>query len=364
MKFPNPQRTFNSARRRAIFVTIPALILLVDYLFFPVVFETYRPVETANITHLLTHQVEWLGTYKGHQVSLSIDDLSQPQFLSYLKQKRNGLVVSVFRNEKEPFEVGALMRAVLQKLKEVSPNDYRKLVDRLQKADGIKRGDVIPFPLDLPGDKYSEFPLNFLFIVVFEYGNVKEDQLTQGIKSVLDAARQQSMSNLVLPCVGVNSDNRDSSKFNDFFSAVFAAFTATDRPLNIYLSLYSEWPTFVLEEAVAGLNGSWQTLPKESVTSLYRRDLRLTLLLLIVCVFVSSFFTQLTIVNFLLITLGFAASGTAANKALDFFAQGYPATFRSVLQVLILTILALSFPFIVNLSLQKVFTNEGTGEHG
>jgi len=364
MKFPSPQWAANSALRRAIFVTIPALVLVVDYLFFPVILETYRPVEAANITHLLTRQVEWLGTYKGHQVSLSLDDLSQPEFLSYLKEKKNALVVSVFHDEKAPFAMGALMRAVLEKLKEVSPSDHRKLIDRLQKSDGIKPGEVIPFPLDLPRDKYAQFPLSFLFILVFEHGNVDTDDLTKGIKSVLDAARQQSMSNVILPCVGVNSDSRDSAKFDEFFSSVFAAFTATDRPLNIYLSLYSEWPTFVLEEAVSGLNGSWQTLPKESVTSLYRRDLRLTLLLLIVCVFVSSFFTRLTIANFLVITVGFAAAGTAANQALDFFAQGYPATFRSVLQILILLILALSFPFIVNLSLQKVFPNQGEGGHG
>ena len=367
MKFPSPQWTFNSARRRAIFVSLPALILLIDYLVFPVIFETYQG-KTPNITELLTYQVQRLGTYKGHQVSLSMDDLSQPQFLNYIKEERNGLVISVFTDSDKtsPSASGALLRAVLQRLKELSPNDHRNLVDRLKKSDGLTPGAVISFPLNVPGDKYVDFPLNFLFILVFEYGTVEKDQLTQGIKSVLDAARQESMSNLILPCVGINSESRDSEKFNDFFSSFFAAVTATDRPLNVYLSLYAQWPTFVLEEAVAGLNGSWGTIPKESskTTSLYRRDLRLTLLFLIVCLFVSSFFTRLTIVNFLLITLGFAASGTAVNKALDFFAQGYSATFRSVLQVLILLILAISFPFIVNLSLEKVFTNKEDGEHG
>jgi len=366
MKFPNPRWAFNSAWRRAIFVTLPALILLVDFVFFPILLETYRPAETADITDLLAHKVQRLGNYKGHQVSLSIDDLSQPQFLNYLKEKRNGLVVSVFNDKTAPFAKGALLRAVMQKLKELSPHDYRKLVDRLQKTDGITPGEVISFPLNLPGDKYAEFPLDFLFILVFEYGHVKEDQLTTGIKSVFAAARQESMSNLILPCLGINSESRDSTKFDGFFKSVFAALSASDGPLNVYLSLYAQWPTFVLEEAVAGLNGSWGTIPTESsqTTSLYRHDLRLTLLFLIVCVFVSSFFARLTIINFLLITLGFAASGIAANKAIDFFAQGYPSTFRSVLQILVLLILALGFPFIVNLSLQKVFTNEGDGEHG
>jgi ABC-type sugar transport system permease subunit len=363
MKFPNLQWTFNSAWRRAIFVTLPALILLVDFVFFPVLLETYSPAKTADITDLLFHKVQRLGNYKGHQVSLSLDDLSEPQFLNHLKEKRNGLVVSVFKDDSAPFARGALLRAVMQKLKELSPPDHRKLVDRLQKRDGITPGEVISFPLNLSGDKYAEFPLNFLFILAFEHGNVEEDQLTKGIKSVFAAARQEGMSNLILPCLGISSGSRN---FEEFFRSVFAALTAADGPVNVYLSLYAQWPTFVLEEAVAGLNGAWETITKESseTTKLYRRDLRLTLLFLIVCVFVSSFFARLTIINFLLISLGFAASGTAANKALDFFAQGYPSAFRSVLQILILMILALGFPFIVNLSLQKIFTNEGDGGHG
>ncbi len=367
MKFPNPRWTFNSAWRRAIVVTLPALILLVDYLFFPVLLETYRPAKTAaDITNLLVHKIQRLGNYKGHQVSLSIDDLSQPEFLNHLKEQRNGLVISVFNDKTAPFAKGALLRAVMLKLKELSPHDYRKLVDRLQKADGITPGEVISFPLSLTGNKYAEFPLNFLFIVVFEYGNVEEDKLTKGIQSVFAAARQESMSNLILPCLGISSESGNSTKFDEFFRSVFAALSASDGPVNVYISLYAQWPTFVLEEGVAGLNRAWETISKDSpeTTSLYRRDLRLTLLFMIVCVFVSSFFARLTIVNFLLITLGFAASGTAANKALHFFAQGYPSTFRSVLQILILMILALGFPFIVNLSLQNVFTNEGDGKDG
>jgi diacylglycerol kinase len=365
MKFRNPQWTFNSAKRRTIFVALPAVILLIDYLLFPILFE-YRPAKTADVTQLLTYQTQWLGTYKGHQVNLSIDDLAQPQFLHYLKEKSNGLVVSAFHDENEPLATGALLRAAMQKLQQLSPNDYRKLVDRLQKANGITPGEVITFPLDLPGDKYADFPLNFLFIVVFGSGNVEDDQLAQGIKSVFDAARQQSISNLILPCVGINAESKNRLNFNDFFKSVFAGLTTTDGPLNVYLSLYAQWPTYVLEDAVTGLNGSWETIPKESsgVTSLYRHDLRLTLLLLIVCIFVSSFFTRLTIINFVLITVGFAASATAVNKVLDFFAQDYPPLFRSALQILILLILALGFPFIVNLNLQKVFSNEEDGKHG
>lgn len=357
MEFPKPSPNLNSWKRRFLFVLVPVLILVIDYKFFPVVFETYSEDKTADITYLLTNQSQSLGRYKGHQISVSLDDIRGPEFLNHLKEKANGLVVSVFSDE-DDFVSGPLLRAAMQQLQKLSSNDHRKIVDRLKRKGGLRAGEVIPFPLALPADKYKQFPVDVLLVVVFESGNVEEEELGLGIKSVLNLAQRQEVTNLVLPCLGVNWEAQPKMTFSEFFKIVFDNLSAGDRPLHLYLSLYRQWPSYLLEEAVAGLNGSWEAdiqKPASPGPSIYRRDLRLTLVFLALCIFVCSFFARLTVLNFLAIGLSFVGISLGGHGLIDLFAQGYPATFRFFLQIAILIVLAFGFPFIVTWDLKSIF---------
>jgi hypothetical protein len=357
MNFPKPSPNLNSWKRRFLLVLIPVLILVADYKFFPVVFETYSEDKTADITYLLTHQSQSLGRFKGHQISVSLDDIRGSQFLNYLKEKSNALVVSVFRDEEGAFEKGPLLRAAMQQLQKLSPNDHRKITDRLGKKGSIRAGEVMAFPLTLPVDKHKEFPVDVLMILVFESGNVGEDELGLGIKSVLDLAQQQKVTNLVLPCLGVNWEFQPKISFSDFFKVVFDKLSASDRPLHLYLSLYRQWPSYLLEDALAGLNGSWEAdLQKPAAApSLYRSDLRLTLVFLTLCIFVCSFFARLTVVNVLVIGLSFVGISLGTHQLIDLFAQGYPPKFRFFVQIAILVALAFGFPFIVTWDVKSIF---------
>ncbi len=360
MRVPKITTTFNSSKRRGVFVVVPLLILLVDYSFFPVIWDTYRYPQNADITYLLTHQTQPLGSVRGHHIHLSMDDILDPKFLGYLKQPRNALVISVFTDAQAPAS-GALLRAVMQKLQKISPNDYRKLVDRLKQQRSLTPGDTISFSLALPTDKYHEFPVDYLFLLVCESGNLEKQDLDKGIKRVLDLAQKEKISSLVLPGVGINWEARNlSGKFDEFFGAFFTNLSATDRPLNIYLSLYTQWPSFVLEAAIASVNSSWDAgfqKPNETST-LYRGSFRLIMLFLCLCLFVSSFFATLTLANFFVISLSFVGSAIGSNKLVDFFTEGYPPSIKSVLKIIVLTVLAFGFPFIVGLSPQKIFKKD------
>jgi hypothetical protein len=186
---------------------------------------------------------------------------------------------------------------------------------------------------------------------------VEEQELGPGIKSVLNVAQQQGVTNLVLPCLGVNWEFQPKITFSDFFKVVFDSLSATDRPLHLYLSLYRQWPSYLLEDALAGLNGSWEAdLQKPAAApSLYRSDLRLTLVFLTLCIFVCSFFARLSVVNFLAIGLSFVGISLGAHQLIDRFAQGYSTTFRFFLQIASLMVLAFGFPFIVTWDVKSIF---------
>jgi hypothetical protein len=356
MEFPTPTPNLNSWKRRLLFVLIPVLILIIDYKSFPVVFETYSESKTADITYLLTNNNQSLGRFKGHQLSVSLDDIRGSQFLNYLKEKPNALVVSVYSDE-EDFVSGPLLRAALYQLQKLSPNDHRKIVDRLGRKGGLRTGEVIQFPLALTAEKYKEFPVDVLFVLVFPSGNLEEEDLGAGIKSVFDLAQQQKVTNLVLPCLGVNWEDQPKMSFSEFFKVVFANLSASNRPLHLYLSLYRQWPSYLLEQAIAGLNGSWEAdiqKPSPPGPSIYRRDFRLTLAFLTLCIFVCSFFARLTVVSFLAIGMTFIGISLAGNSLMDFIAQGYPAL-RIFLQIAILIVLAFGFPFIVTWDISRIF---------
>lgn len=351
-------KAFNSSIRRWLFVLIPAVILLLDFLVFPVILENRRTQKDANIVDLLVHQPQLLGTFKSHSVYVSLDDIRDLRYLNYLKQNGNALVISVFVDDDGSASGGALQRAVTSKLQSVSPADYRKFVDTMRQDRTFAPGVAVPFVLDIPTDKYHAFPIDQLLILGFESGHIEDEEIKKGMLEVLNLAERQNVSNLVLPCLGSNWESKDSASFDRvFFNAFFDNLPASKNPQAIYLSLYSQWPSFELEEATASLNGAWSgTFQKvDKFPALYRRDFRLILLFLVLCLLVCSFFVTLTVRNFLIVSLSFAGAALGSNQLIDFFAQGYPTTVRFVLEIIVLMALAMGFPFIINWNPQEIF---------
>ena len=355
----------NSSKRRVLVVLIPLLALAADYVFFPV----FRDAEEkgADISLLLSQQTQLLGTFLGHHVYASIDDIQNPGFLSQLNQKGNALVVSAFASgdDKRPPSSGALLRSVQQKLQRVSPNDHRKLVDSLERKGGLAAGDVLPVRLSLPVAKHREFPIDVLLILFFD-SSVESEDLQKGMKTVLNLARTEKTSNLIIPCAGTSWESNHSLGFKEFFDAVFADLSAGDSPFGIYLSLYERWPSFVLEDAVASLNSSWHASFQQpnKISLIYRRDFRLTLIFLSLCLLVCSFYAPLTVKNTLIIVVSFVSIGLGSKQLLDFFVQGQSALAGFMLQLGVLAVLAFGFPVIINWSPKNIFKKETGEENG
>src|SRR5205814_9705958 len=121
-----------------------------------------------------------------------------------------------------------------------------------------------------------------------------DNVLGKALSRAYSLAVQNSVSHLVVPCLGYNWEDNQTIDFAVYFDLVFDNTPASPKPGSIHLSLYSNWPTFALEHAVAAINSVWgqrSTHGTWSDTLLYRAEVRLTLLLLSICLLTSLAFT-------------------------------------------------------------------------
>src|SRR5262245_50334331 len=350
--------------RRGVLILLPLLVLLGDLLWFPLIFESRQLVNNIGIISLLKEQTIWLGTLRAHNIYISIDSIHNSKYLSYVEGPSDALAISHFvAGGASGSSVGALGQAVLEKLALVSPDDNRRLYNLLSHTDKGYAGEVLELALNIPREHYRRFPINHLFILLFEQGpsGGNKDVISKGIIEILDMADKENILTLIIPCLAYNWEDKNSLSFIDFFQPLFDSLSDTNGPRNIYLSLYTDWPTFTLEEAVTALNRAWENHSRGfsgHVPVLYRNDFRLTLLSLSLCLLVSSFFVPLAAKNYLIIVSSFTGSAVGAGKIIDFVTQGHSSTFHFFIQVSILAVLAVGFPFFVDWNPKNLFSKD------
>jgi len=345
------------ALQRFFFIFSPLFLLLIDYLIFPVMFQAHQTAREANLVELLSRQTLLLGTYRGHRIHVSIDDIRDSHYLSHVKNNKNALVISVFIDSSGSPIGGPLQWAVKEKLEATSPGDYRKFVDMSKENRNFSGGRVFSFPLNVPQTRYHLFPLDHLFLLTFEH-SANVGDLEMGITEILRLAEKEDISNLILPCLGLYWEKYGSLTFYDFFDSFFHNVSVSSKPSDIYLSLYTQWPSFFLEEAIESLNSSWDhnfSKFADRTPTLYRRDFRLTLLFMSLCLCVCSFHVTPSLKNFVVIGTSFFGVALGVNESIHAFDQDYTPLARSTLQVLALTVLAVGFRFIVNWNPQQIF---------
>jgi hypothetical protein len=350
--------------RRRLLIVLPLLILVIDALKFPVIFESRHLVKSFSIVSLFEQQTVPLGTFRAHRIHVAVDNIIDSNYLAYVDGRVNALLISHFiDSESQDSTLGALGKAVLEKLRQVSPYETRKLVDVLARSPTSRPGEILEVSLKVPAEDYRHFPIDHLFILVVKEDPSGEsrDIISKGIAEVLKLAEWRKISTLVIPCLGYNWEDKNSLKFDDCFRPVLESLPVASAPRNIYLSLYSDWPTSTLEEAVASINRALERTFRGNyglIPVLYRGHFRLTLLLLAVCLLVSSFYAPLTIRNFLIIAFSYIGSAMGSGTIIDFLTQGYGMTARSVVQILVLVVFAVGLPFLVDWNPRNIFSKD------
>src|SRR6267378_311852 len=120
--------------QRSCLIAIPAVLLICDFLWFPVTFSFHNLTTHVVATSLLAERLALLGTYNGHTVYVSVDSMEQHNFLDYVKDSPNAIVISYFveaESSKPELFKGALARALEAKLREISPELNRGYQEQL-----------------------------------------------------------------------------------------------------------------------------------------------------------------------------------------------------------------------------------------
>jgi hypothetical protein len=91
----------------------------------------------VGVVALLKHDDVALGSFRGHEIHVSMDSISYPKYLSQLKTDNNDLVVSVYIDEDRTIVEASLLRAILSKLQAISPQDFQDVTDALSATNAI-----------------------------------------------------------------------------------------------------------------------------------------------------------------------------------------------------------------------------------
>jgi hypothetical protein len=168
-------------------------------------------------------------------------------------QEHNTLVISAYDEGGD----NALRRAVLVKLQTASPSDYQMVNTGLAEKSNLQPGLVLEFDLRVPLASRHRFSVDDLVAVIFEAGP-SSDESFDWVEQAFKIAENRNASNLIVPCLGRNWRDRHTIDFEKFFETFLQLVPSGKRPLNVYFSLYAQWPSFELENATGSLNEAWK----------------------------------------------------------------------------------------------------------
>jgi hypothetical protein len=251
------------------------------------------------------------------------------------------------------------LNAVLDKLDAISPHDGHRLQDFL--VDVRKLRHVTSFDLNVPQAQYRAFPIDRLLIVPLTFGEHDKAELSARMAELLELASSENLSALILPCLGINWQNKNYFSFDDFFSTFFHELSVNSAPRDIYIALYMQWPSFELENGITALKYWWEAQfrePYATLFALYHREFRSTMLFTAVCLLICSFRTALTLKTFVIISVSYITSALASKGMISVLTEGQPAL-QAVLQLTVLLVLSIFFPLVVRWDPKVLFSRHG-----
>jgi hypothetical protein len=216
--------------------------------------------KTVRLIDLVTGGTVLVGSYGLRKIYVSIDDIAADQPFSFREPARNALVISAYeRTESRHRHTRdtALTRAVLAKLQKLSPEDYKRMDSALSAEARMQPGNVFSFQLTIPRANRSSFPIDDLILAVFETGSSGEVAGFGWVKTAFEIAAKQNADRLIVPCLGRDWRDKRTIDFETFYKSVLNNLPPGSKPSSVCFSLYWQWPSFELEDAVKSLNTAW-----------------------------------------------------------------------------------------------------------
>lgn len=351
-------------REKKLLAVLPLLLLLIDILLFPILFHTHKTINKISVSELLRDKNIYLGRYKIHRIYVSVDNIYEENYLNHLPNSKTALLISHFINkDRNISRFGTLGRAVNYKLDKISLRNSRNFNNLIKKSPDYSAGKMLEFPLQLTSEPYQEFPVNNIYVVLFnESGNAEENLeiIKKIFPEIMLKAKSKHVKNLVIPPLCIKPKDRNSQLFQNLFANVFQAFSMGKYPANIYFSLFSEWPTQLFEHAVDSLDDTWNSQfdnIKGKSQFIFKSDYRMSLIFLSLCLFISSFAAPLTLKNFLIICLAFPGLLFGSTTVLRFFTSGYHPDLVLLIKSCLFLLIAVFFRYIIYWDPKNIFKN-------
>ena len=342
-------------------ILVPLIFLGLDYRHTPVLLSGCIPAhDKITPRELVKHEYGTQGTYKGHHVYLSLDDIYGQQYLSYVKHRPIALVIAMNHEYKDAKgkndPMGPMTTKIWETLSRLSPQDGRELGD-IARGSEPALGWMKPFPLSLKNA--DAFPVSYLYIVGVRFLSPIDDgpkrQLEHALKEVIAQAGRDGIASLIVPNVAVPENDPSLA---DLHEILFTEASPIGRPPEIYLSVFDKWNK---QLAIDAVESAWQdacdALPP-SEPYLVEEEPRLIAASLFVCLFVCAWFVPMTVKNWFIITIFFIGMGVGALAVTGLLKDYYSAEARTGIQAIVLLVLALLFPVLSKWNPSNVFDSK------
>jgi hypothetical protein len=349
----------------AFLILFPILLLAWDFMRVPVLFTGCSGKNPDVTTQTLVgEQSAVYGHYMGHSFHVSMDSVQDSTYLSFLEAGPTAMVIAIDHEDPDNPIWGGFFRTVLRKLEILSPADATTLRD-VSTGTQPQSMHLLPLPMHIPAAMFGQFPVNRLYVVGIKSHGTQDndgrkqqlDILENDLKAVMSQARNDGISNLIVPCIGVDPGDSATPEFKEFFPLVFAASDPVRGPQNIYISLYRDWNDPARRGARVALRSAWTDACSASARGsvFVREELRLVLAAIFICLLVSSLHVEINLKNFLIIACSFAGLGYASLSLAQYFIGDWSATYRLAAHVVVLGALALLFPVLPRFNPGEIF---------
>ncbi len=343
-------------------ILLPLLVLGGDLLREPIVFDNITNDEPFSVNSLLEFGRAPLGNFKSHSVAATLQPLFDQSFQK--TSSRTGIVISHFVDvDSQEYKVSALGTALLQFLSKVEPSAGERL--RTMFADFVALSPGTVQHLDLGST--TSLPYRDIFVVIFETESPTDDRLhvlSEGMKRVYSQVIDLGVEVLYVPCLTYRWEDRQRINFGDLFDAILTTTPSGRSPRHLELALYSQYPSFVLEDAVDSLRRVWgarlHDVPN-GVLALHNRQFRMLFTFLSLSLAVSFARVPLTPLNVAKVAVLFLVTAETATALIGFVVPETDSHLTLSLQILSLLLLALLLPTVPSWNYRSVFQRKSTG---
>ena len=361
------------AARWRLWVFVPLIVLATDFAVFPFVYHTRFHSQAPQIEGLIEQSPVYLGRYKGHEIFVSFDDLSQDNALQALPHDVEhglGLVIGHYLvHQGVASQTGATGRSVRNLLKRRSPRLAERFQNFLEETANFSPGTALTFSVHEGQEgACQECEIQSVFVILVQPIDAQEtvqEELAEGFQQAFASADQLQLGSLLVTTIALDPRYDRSILPEDFFKALFGSIQQGNYPQQVYLGFYKRWPNDFVEKITTALNRVWH---EEAVgdggfsEGLYRFDFRLSMVLLSLCLFVCSTKTSLSLKNTLIISIAYLGIVLGGFPILKPFVSGLDPGIELVAMVVVQLILAVGFPYIVRWDPKGLFSrNVGGG---